>query len=166
MSGTQNRPMRRFDRELSREETQTVIDAAPFAVVSTVDDEGHVYGVPVNPVCVGEAVYFHTTSGASRRNDNIRAHQEICLTFVSEAQVTEHDYSCNYACAVVEGSCEEVTDIEEKRQALAAIIARWAPSNDEERNARYIDKHFEGCAIWRVSMTKVSGKARRAKPHA
>lgn len=157
--------MRRFDRETTQEETLKTIHDAPFAVVSTVDAEGFVYAVPVNPVCAGNVIYFHTTAGDSRRNDNIRNHHQVCMTFVSQAQVDELHYSCNYACALVEGKCTEVTDKQEKRTALQAIVNRWAPNNDSERNAHYIDKHFDGCRVWAVAMERISGKARKAKPH-
>ena len=163
MNGTQGRAMRRFDREITQEETLKIIHDAPFAVVSTVDSDGFVYAVPVNPVCVDNMVYFHTTAGDSRRNDNIRNHNQVCMTFVTHAQVVEKEYSCNYACAVVEGKCAEVIDSQEKRKALEAIVRRWAPTNDSERNSRYIDKHFDGCRVWAVAMEKVSGKARKGK---
>lgn len=166
MTGTQNRPVRRFDREISLDEASKIIDEAPFAVVSTLDDDGFAYGVPVNPVKVDDVVYFHTTSGASRRNDNIRAHCQICLTFVSLAQVVEREYSCNYACALVEGKCTEVIDEKEKVSALQALAHKWAPTNTDERNTRYIDKHLPGCSVWRVDIAKISGKARKPKPAA
>lgn len=85
------------------------------------------------------------------------------MTFVSESEVLEKLFSCNYACAVVEGDCVEVTDPEERMTALKALCARWAPTNDEARNVAYIGKHLEGVSVWRVQMQFVSGKARQPR---
>lgn len=58
--GRTERPMRRRDRELSFTDTLRVIRNADYAVLSTVDEAGYPYGVPVSPVLEGEKhLYFH-----------------------------------------------------------------------------------------------------------
>lgn len=52
--GRTERPMRRRDRELSFTDTLRVIENADYAVLSTVDEAGYPYGVPVSPVLEGE----------------------------------------------------------------------------------------------------------------
>ncbi len=160
MTTTRNRPMRRYDRQLSDEVVFSIVDSAPFATVCTCDDEMCSYGVPVNAVRVDNRLYFHTTASDSRRNDNIFAHPDICLTFVSHAEVDGLHFSCNYACAVVEGRCSLVSDPEEKLTALDALLGRWAPENPKEKNERYVAKHLDGCSVWRVDVLRFSGKSR------
>ena len=40
-------PLRRAERAMPRDEALAVLDAAEFAIVSTVDDDGMPYGVPL-----------------------------------------------------------------------------------------------------------------------
>ena len=41
-------PLRRAERAMPRDEALAVLDAAEFAIVSTVDDDGMPYGVPLS----------------------------------------------------------------------------------------------------------------------
>ena len=50
-------PLRRAERAMPRDEALAVLDAAEFAIVSTVDDDGMPYGVP----SCGEAIRCTST---------------------------------------------------------------------------------------------------------
>lgn len=55
-------PMRRKDRQLSDEETLKVIKHTHHAVLATVGPDGTPYAVPVTPLYLNNAIYFHTAS--------------------------------------------------------------------------------------------------------
>lgn len=161
MNTQPERPIRRSDRAADAERARQIAQQAPFAVVATADAAGRPYAVPVNAVLIGDRVCFHTTASESRRNDNMRANPHVTLTFVARSEVLPRLYSCDYASCVIEGTSSEVLDPAEKTRILEAIIARWAPENDAGRNARYIAKHLEGCAVWSVAIERIAGKERR-----
>ena len=52
-------PLRRAERAMPRDEALAVLDAAEFAIVSTVDDDGMPYGVPLSSC--GEAIRCTST---------------------------------------------------------------------------------------------------------
>ena len=67
MPQSTQRPMRRKDRELSREETLTVIRHTPHCVIATVDESGTSYATPITAVLFEGAVYFHSSSDVNGR---------------------------------------------------------------------------------------------------
>lgn len=60
-------PLRRAERAMPRDEALAVLDAAEFAIVSTVDDDGMPYGVPLSFVRRGDTLYFHPQTRAGTR---------------------------------------------------------------------------------------------------
>lgn len=52
--------MRRKDREQSEEFGWNVLETCPYAVLSTTDDEGLPYGIPVSPAVLDGVIYFHS----------------------------------------------------------------------------------------------------------
>ena len=52
--------MRRKDREQSEEFGWDVLETCPYAVLSTTDDAGLPYSIPVSAAVAGGAIYFHS----------------------------------------------------------------------------------------------------------
>ena len=59
-------PLRRAERAMPRDEALAVLDAAEFAIVSTVDDDGMPYGVPLSFVRRGGTSTPQTRAGTRR----------------------------------------------------------------------------------------------------
>lgn len=159
---TEPRPMRRRDREISREDAVSVIRAAHFAVLSTVDVDGRPYGVPVNAALCGDCLYFHSTKNESRKADNMRGNPAVCLTFTAYESRIDAEYTVDYASAVVEGSASLVTDEAEREKAFMAICNTHAAGRSEAQHRDYykMQKCGAGAAIWRVAIEHISGKSR------
>ena len=51
--------MRRKHRRLDRQTALSLLEQCEYAVVSTVNEDGTPYGIPVSPVLEGRNVYFH-----------------------------------------------------------------------------------------------------------
>lgn len=156
------RPMRRQDRALSLSEAIAVIEATDHAVISTVDASGTPYGVPVSPALVGNKLFFHGTREESRRADNIAQNPRVSVCFVSHARTLPEQYSVDYACAIVSGTCRRVLDAQEQAQAISALLARHAPGQSVEQNAQYMKRWLKHCAFWCVDIESITGKARKA----
>jgi len=55
-----NRSMRLKDRQMSKESVIELLERGKYGVLSSVDEDGQPYGVPVNYVFDGnESIYFH-----------------------------------------------------------------------------------------------------------
>ena len=120
--------MRRKDREQSEEFGWNVLETCPYAVLSTTDDEGLPYGIPVSPAVLDGAVYFHSAKHGTK-SKLLREHPDVCLVGVRDVVPLPEAYSTEYASAVVRGTVAEVTDDAERIAALRAIAERYAAEN-------------------------------------
>lgn len=158
---TKNRPVSREERALTAAQAREVAAASPWCVLSTADAAGVPYGVPVTPVLVGDSVYFHSTARpASRRRENLEANPEVSLCFVGKANPLPERYSVDYASAVITGLASLVTEETERLAAMRAILARHAPGNDPEADAKTLENGMGYTQIWKVHITGITGKAR------
>lgn len=150
--GRTERPMRRRDRELSFTDTLRVIRNADYAVLSTVDEAGYPYGVPVSPVLEGEKhLYFHSTRALSRKADNMLGNPKVSLCFVASQKTLPLEFTVDYASAVVAGRACLVMDDEERRHALEA---------GKEKAEAYYAEGGRAITIWRVAIESATGKSR------
>ena len=88
-------PLRRAERAMPRDEALAVLDAAEFAIVSTVDDDGMPYGVPLSFVRRGDTLYFHATNEGGHKTVDFRRDDRVCATAVTgvEAFFEDGDFS-------------------------------------------------------------------------
>ena len=90
----------------------------------------------------------------------------MCVTFVGAddpAFVAPAMYTTYFQSAVVMGRASEVTDPEEKAQALRALCRKLTPHDLGEGLEKAIEKSLSVTAVWRVSMDQVTGKAKLKK---
>ncbi len=160
---TAGRPLRRTERKLTRDQAIEVIEATDHAVLSTCDEAGFPYGVPVSPVLCGSALYFHTTkTPGGRKSDNMLMNPKVSLCFVAKATTLPEWYSVDFASAIVTGRARPVEDPDEAGMAFAAFLRRHAPGNSAERNR--VQGRVRGplAMLWRVDIVSITGKARGA----
>lgn len=164
MPTTKDMPQRRPERQLTAEQTFEVIEAADYGFLSTADDAGIPYGMPITPVFLNGAFYFHSVEQTQgRRNTNLKANPNVSLCFVAKAITMPEWYSVDFASAIVRGKASLVTDPTERAQAMMAIVRRYAPKNSPERNAAQLQERFALASLWRIDVEKITGKARAAK---
>ena len=101
--------MRRKDREQSEEFGWSVLETCPYAVLSTTDDEGLPYGIPVSPAVLDGVIYFHSAKHGTK-SKLLRKHPDVCLVGVRDVVPLPEAYSTEYASAVVRGTVAEVLD--------------------------------------------------------
>lgn len=112
--------MRRKDREQSEEFGWDVLETCPYAILSTTDDEGLPYSIPVSPAVLEGAIYVHSAKHGTK-SKLLREHPAVCLVGVRDVVPLPEAYSTEYASAVVRGTIAEVTDDAERIAALHAI---------------------------------------------
>lgn len=128
ISAQPQRPMRRRDRELPREEALRAARAAGHAVLSFIHpDTGAPQGVPISPVVTPEGiVYWHSTNEASLKGEGLKKDPRASLTFIAYAEDLPEEYTVDYASTVMTGRAHIVTDPQERRQAMLEICRRYA----------------------------------------
>ena len=143
-----------------------LIDAAEFAVLSTVDEAGNPYGVPVSVVRDPESaadaplLYFHTTPFAgSRKALNMGANPRVSLVFVGRAETLGSKYTVDYESVVAAGTAQKLSEPARIKRAVDLLLARFAPMCSAEENAAYIaaSKNYLP-ALWCVKVERLTGK--------
>jgi hypothetical protein len=161
---TENSPLRRQARGLTEKQALEILQKTDHAVLSTADEAGVPYGVPVSPVWIGGSIYFHATGlPGGRKEENMRMNRKVSLCFIGKAVTLPEWYSVDFASVVVQGTATKVEDEKEKQMVMDALLRRHAPKNSAVRNAVQIKVRGPYAAVWKVTVEKLTGKARAAK---
>ena len=151
-----HRPMRKKDRELSRERALEILRSAHWGTLSTADADGRPYGVPVNFVLMENAIYIHCAK-EGHKLDNIRQNPNVSFCAVGHAENLAAEFSTGFASAIAFGAAREV-DGEEKVHALLGFIEKYSPEYMPAGTA-YVHRSAAGANMIRIDIGHVSGKA-------
>ena len=160
MQTTADFPMRRKERKLSEEAALEIVRSTEHAAMATVDEAGVPYCVPITPVYIDGALYFHSTPAKSRKGENLQNNPRCSVLFIASDKTLEAEYSVDYASAIVDGLAEEVSDPERKKAILRKFLERHTPHNPLEKNEAYIQEALDHLKVWKITILSVSGKAR------
>lgn len=151
----------RYDRET----IDAILDEALICHVGFVVD-GQPFVMPTIHARRGDTLYLHG-SAASRMMRTIAAGAEVCVTativdgLVMARSVANH--SMNYRSAIVLGRAREVTDREEKLEALHAVVDHVAPGRwDEARHPS--DVELKKTGVGALDLSRASAKVRTGPP--
>jgi nitroimidazol reductase NimA-like FMN-containing flavoprotein (pyridoxamine 5'-phosphate oxidase superfamily) len=150
--------MRRKDREISQQEAVELLVKAEYGVLSTIDNNGQPYGVPLSYVYKDNAVYFHCAV-AGQKLENIANNAKVSFCVVGSTTVLPETFGTLYESAVVSGVAGEVHDVE-RHQALVWLLEKYC-SDFMEGGLRYIELKNEATKVIKIEISRVSGKARR-----
>ena len=148
--------MRRQDLALSAEESLTLVDQVQFAVLSLVDEAGRPYGVPLDYVRRGMALYFH----GAREGRKVRAMQQNpwgCAVIIGENEIIPEKLGRHYKTVIVEGKIELIDDPDEKRRVMTWVVERKSPDY-MDRGQKVIEKMLDRVLVYKMNMEVVSGK--------
>ncbi|MBP3703946.1 MAG: pyridoxamine 5'-phosphate oxidase family protein [Clostridia bacterium] len=145
-------------RALDRDTALKVVDKSIWGAVSMCTPDGTPYNVALNLVRDGEKLYFHAAQ-EGLKVDILRQNPKVCVLFVPKAVPVPEGFTTHYASAVVRGTAQEVTDLEEKTHALRVICAVFSPDFPEETERRIANGAAHTTGIWRIDIESVSGKA-------
>ena len=148
--------MRRKDREMPAEFAWEVVDKCEWATLATVDCEGKPYCVTLSIARNGEYIYFHCAVEGFKI-DCLRRSGEVCMTFVGDTRRATKSFTTGYESACIRGRAEEVTDTEEKIEALRLLCVRHTPANMSNFDAA-VRGSLARTAIWRVKVYEITGK--------
>ncbi len=150
-----------YDREL----VHSILDEALTCHVGFVQD-GQPYVIPTIHARVGETLFLHGARG-NRMLKNLIDGTRCCVTatLVDElvlARAALH-HSLNYRSVMVLGTASEVTDPDEKEEALRAVVEHIAPGRaDEIRGADETD--LKSTRVLSIPIEEASAKVRTGPP--
>jgi hypothetical protein len=154
-----NHEIRRQDRALQEDEAYTILREGGDGVLATWGEDGYPYAVPMNHVLADGALYLHCAQ-EGHKLDNLAHCDKVSYCVVSAREVVPAQLSTNYRSAVVFGRAVRVSDPEEKRRGLVALLHRFAPEH-LENGLKALDHQFGETAVLRIDIHRITGKARR-----
>ncbi len=153
--------MRRKDKEIAADEAVKLLAEGEYGILSTVDDAGQPYGIPLNYVYKDQHIYFHCAL-TGHKLDNLEGNPKVSFCVVGHAKVLPSQFATEYASAVAFGKASQVQG-PERHDALWALISKYSAAYMDEGNA-YIQKHDAATRVIKISITRISGKISPAKP--
>lgn len=152
------REVRRKDRLLETTQTRELLESVEYGVLAACGSDRQPYGVPVNYVLVGDAIYIHCAV-AGHKLEAISENPKVSFTVVGKTQVLPEKFSTRYESAVVFGTASIVDDPENTRAALRALVAKYAAAHTAAGDD-YIETLIDKTRVIRVEIDHVTGKAR------
>ena len=158
------RAMRRKDRQRDEVFCLQLIDSCTNGVMALTTGEDTPYCLPLSFVRKDKSLYFHGAEDG-RKTDLLRACPKVCITFIGKDDPTYQEHSNNFttmfASAIVTGTAYEVTETEEKIDALRILCQRFLPSAMTGDNfERALAESLKVTAVWRIDMEHISGKSK------
>ncbi|MBN2342839.1 MAG: pyridoxamine 5'-phosphate oxidase family protein [Deltaproteobacteria bacterium] len=151
-------PMRRHKRAISSEAAYELLHKGEYGILSTVNDNGQPYGVPLNYCVLNDRVYFHCAADGHKLS-NLNGNPKASFCVVGDTELLPDKFSTKYESVIVFGITNEVTG-DEKQAALEALIKKYSPNFHDEGLA-YIKSSSSQTRLFGMSIDSITGKARR-----
>ena len=150
--------MRRKDREQSAEFALGVLRDCEYAALATANHDGTPYCVPISPVLIDGAIYFHCAL-EGKKLDNILSNPSVCITAVRHTKLLPEKFTTEFESAVAKGICKTVDSDEEKISALRGICEKYAADNIKNAD-RMISASLTRTCVCKITITEITGKAK------
>ena len=121
------RPMRRREREMTREECEEVLASTKRGVLSLLGDEGYPYGVPLDFVYWQGKLYFHCAQ-QGHKLDAIASYDKASFVTMDDGVLEEGSW-WYHVRSVISFGCIRVVDPSEEAwlPALRALGSKYFP---------------------------------------
>lgn len=152
--------MRRKDKEIDTDEAIELLSNCEYGVLSTIDNDGQPYGIPLNYVYKDNHVYFHCAL-TGHKIENIKDNPKVSFCAVTDTKVLPSKFATEYKSVVVFGIASEAYGLE-RSNALLWLIEKYSPGYLEEGKT-YIEKHDKAAKVIKIRIAQISGKQSPAK---
>ncbi len=149
--------MRRIDRQVSTEESIRILEKCEYGVLSTVNQEGYSYGVPLSYVYKEGSIYFHCAKEGYKLS-NIATNNKVSFCVVGNKKSLPEKFTTSYESVIVFGQAVVVQG-QEKQDALLALISKYGPEH-MEKGREYIQKSHEKTTVIKIVVEHMTGKVR------
>lgn len=153
-----NSKVRRQDRLLSAERALELLQSAEYGILSMVSQTGGGYGIPLNFVLLGDALYFHCAPEGEKlralhNNDN------VSFVVVGRTRPIPNKFTTLYESVIAQGTIRLGLSDEERMHALHLLLEKYSP-NDQTVGRKYAEKSFHRTEVMRMDIQTVSGKSK------
>jgi len=158
MDGYKMREMRRKNLKIDDQKAKSILTNGEYGVLSTVDEHGQPYGVPLNYAYLDGCIYFHAAQ-AGYKIDNIAFNDRVSFCVVGKTQVIPEQFTTKYESVICFGKASLIEE-EEKLNALIWLLEKYTP--DHLGNGRKsIAQSLNSVAVIKINIEHLSVKAQR-----
>lgn len=150
------REMRRKKQLLSKEECVRMLERGTSGVLAVMGDEGYPYSVPLSYVYHRDKIYFHAAA-TGHKMDGIKRSDKVSFCVIDQDQIVPEEYTTYFRSVIVFGSARVLEDLDEKRQALELLAAKYSPDHEEGRK-REIESQFQQVCMVEIAIRHMTGK--------
>ena len=148
--------MRRHKQLLNAEETAAVLNRGTSGVLALSGEDGYPYAVPLSYVFDGEKLYFHSAK-AGHKLEALRRCPKASFCVIDQDQIVPEEYTTYFRSVIAFGTVRMLEDPWEKRQALAALAAKYSPHQETGRNEE-IRAQFANVTMVELTVEHMTGK--------
>lgn len=152
------RRVRDTEKQVTHDEAMSILKAAEYGVLSTVDKDGQPYGVPLNYIVLDEMIYLHCAL-AGHKLDNISQNSQVCFTVVGYSEIVPSSFTANYESVVVFGKAILASE-PEKIKMLTELVKKYSPEF-QDKGMKVIDAFKDKCAVIRIKIEDITGVKKR-----
>lgn len=149
--------MRRKDQQVTDPRLINELLATATVCRLALVDAGEPYIVPVNYGFREGALYIHSAP-VGRKIEALRRHPRVCFEIESPVTITRHAEPCHWGAKarslIGYGHVQMITDDEEKRRGLDAIMAHYGKSDANH----YDPKELAAVVILRIQIESLTCK--------
>jgi hypothetical protein len=150
--------MRKIERQMEQEDSLSLLHNGLYGVLSTVDNNGQPYGVPLNYVCNENNIYFHCAL-EGHKLENIKNNHKVSFTVVGDTEIMASKFSIAYESVILFGIISKVEDENEKGLALRNLVDKYSSEFIEEGEI-YVENSKNRCAVYKIAIQSLTGKHR------
>ncbi|MDD3365253.1 MAG: pyridoxamine 5'-phosphate oxidase family protein [Syntrophomonas sp.] len=150
--------MVKVERQMEREESWSLLENGLYGVLSTVDNNGQPYGVPLNYILNENNIYFHCAL-EGHKLENIKYNDKVSFTVVGDIEILASKFSIAYESVILFGIISMVEDEKEKGLALMNLVRKYS-SEFVAEGELYIKNAINKCAVFKIEIQSWTGKHR------
>ncbi|MEG1730569.1 MAG: pyridoxamine 5'-phosphate oxidase family protein, partial [Oscillospiraceae bacterium] len=118
--------MRRMKQEMSKEDTQRVLERCSAGVLAVSDENGYPYALPMSYVYFEGKIYFHGAK-QGHKIDAIMKNDKVSFCVIDKDEVVPEKFTTIYRSVIAFGRARILENDAERRSALEKITEKYSP---------------------------------------
>jgi len=143
---------------LSEEKCKKMLGPQIYGRLATAGKDNIPYITPVNYAYANDAIYIHCGM-KGRKLDNISENPVVCFEISASGNLHIAEKACGFSMRywsiLIAGKAELVKSVDEKRDALGAIMRKYAARFEYSEPA---DEDLEKVNVIKINIESISGK--------
>ena len=148
--------LRREDKKMDADRAGRVLASQGYGVLSTCGKAGDPYGIPLHYVYENDSIYFHC-AGEGQKWEYMMNDNRVSFCVTGDYHIEPDRLTTVYESVIVRGKAAEVSG-EEKKNALRAMLRKYAPDNLAAGEIHIADK-IQNVKVMKIIVEHMTGKA-------